>query len=370
MASAGHDSRYLITRTKAESDRLDMQHQACHENMGFLLHPDIPQRDNMRIADVGTGTGIWLRDLSKLLPKTCRLDGFDISLAQVPDRDVFPSDINYYVQDILEPFPDNFLGQYDVVHVKLLVMGLKVNEWELAIRNLKKLLRPGGFLQWTDIAIHKGTIIPGKPGCNVEDADKFFKHITKTASIHGESGQSVTELYSNFKKCGLRECKENIIPLDKPEWRDIMNISTVKVAEHVLHASLEADKDGRALSLDQIAFQKEAAVKNLEETKSWMLYELVPRYNGPHGAKLPTDDPCATSAAVDPLLMAGRDHHDHNPRHLHSYGVFHLSSNPRDDTAMAMNEVITMLDDGLCGSTSVKIVRHITGFCPTATRPK
>lgn len=83
----------------------------------------------------------WLRDLAKELPKTCRLDGFDISLEQLPDSARFPSDINYHVQDILAPFPVEFLRQYDVVHVRLLVMGLKADEWERAIRNLGNILR-------------------------------------------------------------------------------------------------------------------------------------------------------------------------------------------------------------------------------------
>lgn len=95
---------------------------------------------------------IWLRDLAETLPKTCIFDGFDISLDQLPDRVLFPTDINYYVQDILAPFPTEFLGQYDAVHVRLLVMGLKVDEWERAIRNLMSLLREINLAKFLDVA--------------------------------------------------------------------------------------------------------------------------------------------------------------------------------------------------------------------------
>lgn len=38
--------------------RLDMQYNAWQANIGYLLHPVIEQHDRMRIADVGTGTGL------------------------------------------------------------------------------------------------------------------------------------------------------------------------------------------------------------------------------------------------------------------------------------------------------------------------
>ncbi|PGH10993.1 hypothetical protein AJ79_05144 [Helicocarpus griseus UAMH5409] len=274
MASAGDAGRYLLTRTKAESDRLELQHRAFQQNIGFLLHPAIPRHGSMRIADIGTGTGAWLRDLAKELPTTCRLDGFDISLDQVPGKDLFPSDINYYVQDLLKPFPTEFLGQYDVVHVRLLVMGLQGSEWEIAIKNLMTLLRPSGHLQWTDLDPHTGAVIPGTHGCNVDDADIFLKQIIKVSSRHGKSGKSVPELLSHFEKSGLIDCKEEIIKLEKPEFRNNINTTTVKVIEHILHAAKAADQESCTLTLDQITSQKEAAMKNLKETNSWITHDL------------------------------------------------------------------------------------------------
>ncbi|PGH00881.1 hypothetical protein GX51_05545 [Blastomyces parvus] len=277
MGSNSEAARYLLTRTKAESDRLDDQHEAFRETLGFLLHPAIPQRGHMRIADLAAfKEGIWLRDIAGKLPETCRFDGFDVSLDQVPDRALFPTDINYYVQDVLEPFPTEFLGQYDAVHVRLLVMGLKAEQWELAIRNLMTLLRPGGYLQWTDIAVHDGVVIPGAPGCNVDDANALLKQLMKTVSSHGKSGKSVTELYPQFKKCGLKDCREDIVPLDKPEYKDMLNANYVKAMSHILQAAcLQAGQGGHdALSMDQIARLGKLALKNLQETNSTMLFGL------------------------------------------------------------------------------------------------
>lgn len=35
-----------------------MQYKAWQANIGYLLHPAIKTHDHMRIADVGTGTGL------------------------------------------------------------------------------------------------------------------------------------------------------------------------------------------------------------------------------------------------------------------------------------------------------------------------
>ncbi|KAJ5663571.1 hypothetical protein N7507_004302 [Penicillium longicatenatum] len=87
---------YLLVRTMAESERLEMQYKAWQANIKYLLHPLIEQHDTMRIADVGTGTGIWLSDLADALPKTCQLDGFDLSDAMFPSKDALPANVTFH----------------------------------------------------------------------------------------------------------------------------------------------------------------------------------------------------------------------------------------------------------------------------------
>jgi len=42
-----------------------MQYKAWQANIGYLLHPAIKQHDRMRIADVGTGTGLVTAPLER-----------------------------------------------------------------------------------------------------------------------------------------------------------------------------------------------------------------------------------------------------------------------------------------------------------------
>lgn len=57
---------YGLTRDAVESTRLNAQHAVWKANIGYLLHPRIQSdlAENPRIGDVGTGTGVWIVDLS------------------------------------------------------------------------------------------------------------------------------------------------------------------------------------------------------------------------------------------------------------------------------------------------------------------
>ncbi|KAF7934066.1 uncharacterized protein EAE97_008426 [Botrytis byssoidea] len=78
---------YVLVRDMHASIRLNLQHYFWKDGLGYLLHPSIPPpppRPKYRVADLGTGTGIWPLDLARRLPPTAQLCGFDISSAQFP----------------------------------------------------------------------------------------------------------------------------------------------------------------------------------------------------------------------------------------------------------------------------------------------
>jgi hypothetical protein len=39
---------------------------------------------------------------------------------------------------------------FDVIHLRLLVLGLPRNTWKLACENILSLLKPGGWVQWEE----------------------------------------------------------------------------------------------------------------------------------------------------------------------------------------------------------------------------
>ncbi|KAH7182090.1 hypothetical protein DER46DRAFT_654246 [Fusarium sp. MPI-SDFR-AT-0072] len=65
-----------------------------------------------------------------------------------------PANVKLQYGTVLEPFPKECLGTYDLVHVKLLYAALKKDEWLQAMKNLKTLLNPDGYLFWSEIGAY------------------------------------------------------------------------------------------------------------------------------------------------------------------------------------------------------------------------
>ncbi|KAJ5986652.1 hypothetical protein N7451_011017 [Penicillium sp. IBT 35674x] len=268
-----HGGEYLLVRTMAESERLEMQYNAWQANIGYLLHPVIKQHDNMRIADVGTGTGIWLRDLASVLPKTCRLDGFDLSDAMFPNKDELPVNIMFHHQDLLLPFPDEYLGKYDVVNVRVMVVALSSHEWEPAVRNLMTLLKPGGYLQWVDCAAHE-CVIKGVPeGKRAINAQRGLDLFRKVVTSLGKT-PNIGLLFGIFQKSGLVSCEEKIYTLDNPETREKVNTSVVVGFQHILTAAFKMHKLDEIQSIGQINDLKETISQDLRNLSCYYCYDV------------------------------------------------------------------------------------------------
>jgi len=140
---------YMFHRDFNSSVRLNYNHWLMKDLSGYLLNPNIQfEQENSRIADVGTGTGIWLLELVDDFPSSATLDGFDISPEQYPPKEWIPKNVHLGVQDIFKPFPEEYLGVYDVVNLRFALCYVNNIDAEPLLKNLMSLLKPGGYLQW------------------------------------------------------------------------------------------------------------------------------------------------------------------------------------------------------------------------------
>ncbi|KAJ5948605.1 hypothetical protein N7454_001912 [Penicillium verhagenii] len=145
--------KYVFGRDAKESDRLNAQHNLLTKvTKNTLIHPSIPKEGLLAVADIATGTGIWLKDVSKVLEPeslgSVYYHGFDISSQQFPKK---RENIQFSIHDITKPFPEEHWGRYDLVHVRLLIAAIDESDYRSAIANINAILKPGGFLQWEEI---------------------------------------------------------------------------------------------------------------------------------------------------------------------------------------------------------------------------
>lgn len=117
------------------------QHDWLKQLVGCNIHPSIPiDKPDLRVADVATGTAIWLLDLAQTLPSSAQLFGFDISGAQFPTPENRPSNVSLYEHNVLNSFPEEYHGSFDVVAVRLITAGLRADDWDAAVKHISVLL--------------------------------------------------------------------------------------------------------------------------------------------------------------------------------------------------------------------------------------
>uniref|UniRef100_UPI0035E41E63 class I SAM-dependent methyltransferase n=1 Tax=Thermogemmatispora sp. TaxID=1968838 RepID=UPI0035E41E63 len=136
---------YLLPKDPLEDQRLNYQHHALYRTLSnHYLAPLTPGTHT--ILDVGTGTGIWAFEMQALFPQAIVV-GVDVSLASLPQP--VPPHCLFVRANILEglPFPDE---QFTYTHQRLLVAAIPAQAWPGVVRELVRVTRPGGWIDWLE----------------------------------------------------------------------------------------------------------------------------------------------------------------------------------------------------------------------------
>jgi SAM-dependent methyltransferase len=193
-----------------EDERLNYQHYHMFKPLIGPLLPDVifqhlKSVSSPRVADIATGTGIWLRELAEELPMGSELDGYDFDVSKFPPAETIPKNVKFQFGNILEPFPSDIHNTYDAVHVRLLMYALKADQWIVALRNLKTLLKPGGWLCWDEMGYPYWFSMP--PSQAYHD---FMDIEVKAAIAVGREPKMPLFLLQYTRDTGYVDCEERV----------------------------------------------------------------------------------------------------------------------------------------------------------------
>ncbi|PQE03071.1 UMTA methyltransferase family protein [Rutstroemia sp. NJR-2017a BVV2] len=151
--SSGHG--YILQRTNSHlsSCRLNLQHYLWKDTLKFSICPSVALNlpPKPLIADIATGTGAWLLDVARDLPNA-QLHGFDNDLDQAPHKSWLPFNVDIKYWNIFDEIPDEMVGKYDLVHVRLLVLVIDGRfQAQSFVQKVMKMLKPGGYIQWDEL---------------------------------------------------------------------------------------------------------------------------------------------------------------------------------------------------------------------------
>lgn len=154
---------YPLARDLVDFNRLNLQHYLYKDIFGYLIHPKIPRsQKSLKIADVATGTGVWLLDVSSQLDASAELVGFDTDITQVGPREWLPDNMSLREWDVFTEPPDELVGTFHIVNLRLFCYVLE-DDPTFVLRNVAKLLKPGGYLQWCEVDVSSMRIHTSSP---------------------------------------------------------------------------------------------------------------------------------------------------------------------------------------------------------------
>jgi len=199
------DSDYQLPKDEEEDVRLNFQHHALFHAIGnhyvAPIHAPLPL-----ILDVGTGTGIWANEMSRLFP-TSTVVGVDLS-----DRSFKrPSQDNCLLRvgNVLTglPFPDEF---FSFTHQRLLVAGITAENWPRVIHELARVTRLKGWIELVEV----GQLTDGAGPATAQMQD----FLEATSKAMGFNWNIIRHLGEMLKHEGLQGVETQPIPIPVGEW--------------------------------------------------------------------------------------------------------------------------------------------------------
>src|SRR5262245_33019226 len=203
MSSEG-DVIYLLPRHPAEIDRLDVQHHALREHRG--ANYGAPVRSPRLILDVGAGSGQWAYELCQEFT-----EALVIGLDLVPSKPGAPANYRGVRANVLHglPFGDD---RFDFVHQRLMFSGVPVESWPALVRDLVRIVRPGG---WVELVEGATEFLPVTPAM-----EQVTEMLLRLARAHGLDSTSMVfrSLDSYLTSAGATGVERHTIALPLGEW--------------------------------------------------------------------------------------------------------------------------------------------------------
>ncbi|RDW81933.1 hypothetical protein BP6252_03045 [Coleophoma cylindrospora] len=137
-----HSGSYQFPNDDNEQDRLDMFHHMLLLVTRDQLHLAPIKGDDLRILDVGTGTGIWAIQMGDAFP-SAQIFGNDLSPIQPTWT---PPNVHFLVDDVEQEWAD--LQPYDYIHVRYMAASIK--DWPSLVKQCFDNLKPGGWVEFQD----------------------------------------------------------------------------------------------------------------------------------------------------------------------------------------------------------------------------
>ncbi|KAI9316250.1 S-adenosyl-L-methionine-dependent methyltransferase [Dichotomocladium elegans] len=182
---------YVLPDDAKEDERLNEQHLALKLAFGSNFDAPVEQdlEAGINVLDSACGPATWTVEMAKTYPNS-KFYGIDISPRFSEDSK--PENCEFILHNIIDEFPfeENHFG---FIHQRLVTLGIRKVDWPKVLENLKRILKPGGWIELTEYSYLKME----NPGpCHEIALDLSLKMITP-AGLDNDLGSNLAGLLSD-----------------------------------------------------------------------------------------------------------------------------------------------------------------------------
>ncbi|KAJ7574879.1 S-adenosyl-L-methionine-dependent methyltransferase [Mycena floridula] len=183
-------SQYALPTDEPERDRLIFQHNILKRLFdNKILFAPVELGPNDKVLDVGTGPGLWVLDFAKLVDTSVSMFAIDIESRLFPKG--HPSNIQFSLESITN-LPAEWTETFTFVHQRLLMIALQIPQWPIALKEIYRVLKPGGWVQLAEAAAWMEGEYPGKP-C-MQKLIAMHRRLTTARNVYIECARGIPDM--------------------------------------------------------------------------------------------------------------------------------------------------------------------------------
>ena len=196
---------YLLPKDRAEQERLEFQHYLLRQVFGGETMVPLG-KEVQAILDVGAGTGRWAYEMAQRYPRA-KVIGLDVEVP--PGQHALPSNYHWVQGNVLQglPFAD---ASFDLTHQRLLVAAIPAASWQLVVRELIRVTRPGGWLELVEGADQYKRVGPA--------LQQWLMWVQALGQQLGFDGQVIRHLDYLLRQEGLNQVQQQEVRVPVGTW--------------------------------------------------------------------------------------------------------------------------------------------------------
>ncbi|PHH64494.1 hypothetical protein CDD81_4569 [Ophiocordyceps australis] len=254
--------QYLLPNDAQEQERLELQHYIWRLLLNGRLYtaplPSPSRSPNMRILDLGTGTGIWAIDMADEFPSAA-VAGVDLSPIQ---PEWVPNNCRFHIDDYEDTWTYSRKERFDYIHGRAL--GGTSSNWHRFYRQVMDNLKPGG---WVEMHEYDACIYSQDDSLDRAPCTKEWMHKLDSASKQHGKQINVARFHKEWiAKAGFRHVREDVHMIPIGSWARDPFLKELGRLEFI-HMQMSVDSHTPALFTRILNYSSEQAKDLMEGVK-------------------------------------------------------------------------------------------------------